>query len=95
MERTLIKVRVLQVDQDPKNVAELEAGITAGRTVERWQMPMGAGPGDIVIWYAAGRQQYVALGRWTPTRRRLRKVTDAIAARLLIWSGSSPWTARR
>jgi hypothetical protein len=63
LERTLIKVRVLQVDQDPKNVAELEAGITAGRTVERWQMPMGAGPGDIVIWYAAGRQQYVALGR--------------------------------
>lgn len=54
---------MLQVDQDPENIAELEAGVTAGRTVRGWQMPMGSRPGDVVIWYAAGRQQYIALGR--------------------------------
>ncbi len=54
---------MLQVDQKPENIAELTAGIDAGRTVERWQMPKGARPGDFVIWYAAGRQQYIALGR--------------------------------
>lgn len=63
LERTLIRVHVLQVDQKSENIAELTAGIDAGRTVERWQMPKGAGPGDFVIWYAAGRQQYIALGR--------------------------------
>lgn len=59
----MIKVHVLQVDQNPENIAELEAGVAVGRTVDRWQMPMGATPGDIVIWYAAGRQQYIAMGR--------------------------------
>jgi hypothetical protein len=59
----LIKVHVLQVDRNPENIAELTAGVAAGRTVERWQMPKGAGPGDIVIWYASGRQQYIARGR--------------------------------
>jgi hypothetical protein len=59
----LIKVHVLQVDQNPENIAELTAGVTVGRTVDRWQMPKGAKPGDFVIWYAAGRQQYIALGR--------------------------------
>lgn len=59
----MIKVHVLQVDQNPENIAELEAGVIAGRTVERWQMPMGARSSDLVIWYAAGRQQYIALGR--------------------------------
>jgi len=54
---------VLQVDQDPKNIAELESGLAAGRTVDRWQMPKEAKPRDFVIWYAAGRQQYIALGR--------------------------------
>jgi hypothetical protein len=63
MESTLIKVHVLQVDQNPENIAELEAGLAAGRTVDRWQMPKGATPGDFVIWYAAGRQQYIALGQ--------------------------------
>jgi hypothetical protein len=58
----LIKVHVLQVDQDPENLSELEAGINAGRTVTDWQMPKGAWPGDLVIWYAAGRQKYIARG---------------------------------
>jgi hypothetical protein len=48
----LIKVHVLQVDQDPENLSELEAGINAGRTVTDWQMPKGSRPGDLVIWYA-------------------------------------------
>ena len=62
LERALAKVHVLQVDRNPENIAELGAGVTAGRTVDDWQMPMGARPGDLVIWYAAGRQEYVALG---------------------------------
>ena len=62
MECTLVKVHVLQVDQDPENIAELTAGIAAGRTVDDWQMPKDSKPGDLVIWYAAGRQEYVARG---------------------------------
>lgn len=57
-----IKVHVLQVDQNPENIAELAAGVEAGRTVEDWQMPKGSTPGDLVVWYAAGRQQYIARG---------------------------------
>src|ERR1700691_3367097 len=38
-ERALVKVHVLQVDQKPENIAELRAGIAAGRTVDDWQMP--------------------------------------------------------
>jgi len=57
------KVHVLQVDRKPENVAELAAGVAAGRTVDNWQMPKGSRPGDLVIWYAAGRQQYIAMGR--------------------------------
>ena len=40
----------------------LDDGIAAGRTVDGWQMPKGSKPGDLVIWYAAGRQQYIARG---------------------------------
>ena len=61
-ESALVKVHVLQVDRNPENIAELEDGIAAGRTVDDWQMPKGAKPGDLVIWYAAGRQTYVARG---------------------------------
>ncbi len=57
-----MKVHVLQVDRNPENIAELEDGIAAGRTVDDWQMPKGAKPGDLVIWYAAGHQKYIALG---------------------------------
>ena len=50
------------MDRDPENIAELEAGVAAGRTVDDWQMPKGSRPGDLVVWYAAGRQKYIALG---------------------------------
>jgi hypothetical protein len=57
-----IRVHVLQVNQNSENIDELTAGVEAGRTVTDWQMPKGSAPGDLVIWYAAGRQQYVARG---------------------------------
>jgi hypothetical protein len=57
------KVRVLQVDKNRENLAELEAGVIAGRTVGDWQMPQDSMPGDLVIWYAAGRYEYIARGR--------------------------------
>jgi len=38
-----------------------EAGV-AGRTVDDWQMPKASKPGDPVIWYAAGRREYIARG---------------------------------
>jgi hypothetical protein len=53
---------VLQVDRNRENIAELEDGIAAGRTVDDWQMPKGAKPGDLGIWYAARHQKYIALG---------------------------------
>jgi hypothetical protein len=62
LDRALARVHVLQVDRNPENIAELRAGVAAGRTVDNWQMPKGSRPGDLVIWYAAGRQKYVALG---------------------------------
>jgi hypothetical protein len=58
----MARVHVLQVDRNPENIAELEAGVIAGRTADDWQMPKNSRPGDLVIWYAAGRQKYVALG---------------------------------
>lgn len=63
---------MLQVDRKPENIAELEAGVDAGRTVDDWQMPKGSKPGDLVIWYAAGRQEYIALG-WVDAVPRLVK----------------------
>jgi hypothetical protein len=41
-------------DRNPENIAELEDRIAAGRTVDDWQMPKGAKPSDLVIWWAAG-----------------------------------------
>ena len=36
----MIKVRVVQVNEDPKNTAELAAAVAAGHTDEDgWQMP--------------------------------------------------------
>jgi hypothetical protein len=61
-ERALVKVHVLKVDRKPANIAELEDGIAAGRTVDDWQMPKDPKPGDLVIWYAAGQQKYIARG---------------------------------
>lgn len=40
----MFKVHVLQVDRNPENIAELEDGIAAGRTVDDWQMPKDAKP---------------------------------------------------
>lgn len=58
----MVKVHILQVDRNPENIRELEDGIAAGRTVDDWQMPKGAKPGDLVIWYAAGHQKFMARG---------------------------------
>lgn len=33
----------------------------------RWQMPKDCEPGDLVVWYAAGRQKFVARG-WVEAR---------------------------
>jgi len=62
----LVNIHILQVDRNRANIAELEDGIAAGRTVDDWQMPKAAQPGDLVIWYAAGKQKYIALG-WVDT----------------------------
>jgi len=57
------KVHVLQVNTDPANVADLTAAVAAGRTdQDGWQMPKNAASGDLVIWYVAGRQQFIARG---------------------------------
>jgi len=59
----MIKVRVLQVNTDPENTGELAAAIADGHTNEDgWQMPMHSVPGDLVVWYAAGLQKFVARG---------------------------------
>lgn len=94
-ERALVKVHVLQVDRKPENIAELDDGIAAGRTVDDWQMPKGAKPGDLVIWYAAGRQKYVARGWVDAIPVEVRKVPGPIVARLPAWKGSNRRTAGR
>jgi hypothetical protein len=53
---------VLRVDQRLENTNELRAGVAAGRTVDDWQMPKGSKRGDLVMWYAVERQQYIARG---------------------------------
>jgi hypothetical protein len=45
-------VHVLQVDSDPANLDELEDGLKKRHTVDDWQMPQAAKPGDIAVWYA-------------------------------------------
>jgi hypothetical protein len=96
LERALAKVHVLQVDKNPVNIAELNDGVDRGRTVTDWQMPKGSRPGDLVIWYAAGRQQYIARGWVDAIPVPVREGPGPIAARLLVWSGSNRrWTARR
>jgi len=66
----VVRVHVLQVDRNGDNVDELNDGIAAGRTVSDWQMPKGAKPGDLVIWYAAGEQKYMARGRVDASPRK-------------------------
>jgi hypothetical protein len=59
-----ITVHILQVDDAAENVDELDRSVRAGHTVEDWQMPKGARPGDLAVWYASGRRSgvYVAWG---------------------------------
>jgi hypothetical protein len=60
---TMIRVRVLQVNTDPQNTSELAEAVATGHTDgDGWQMPMDSAPGDLAVWYAAGRQQYIAWG---------------------------------
>jgi hypothetical protein len=95
LEHILANVHVLQVDQNPVDIAELRDGVTAGRTVEDWQMPGGFRPGDLVIWHA-GRQQYIAQGWAEAVPTLVREGPGPIAARLRAWNGSSRrWTAGR
>lgn len=64
----MTKVHVLQVNDEQKNINDLNDAIKAGHTdPEGWQMPKTAAPGDLVVWYAARRhplgQHFIALGR--------------------------------
>jgi hypothetical protein len=66
----MTKVHVLQVDTQPDNLDELERSLAVGHTVDEvngWEMPMKAEPGDLVVWYAAGRSEFVARG-WVEAR---------------------------
>jgi hypothetical protein len=59
----VIRVHVLQVNTVQVNIDELTAAVEAGHTdADGWQMPKAAAPGDLVVWYAAGRQLYIARG---------------------------------
>jgi hypothetical protein len=45
-------------------------GVTVGHTVDKvdgWEMPLNARRGDLVVWYAAGRSEFVARG-WVEAR---------------------------
>jgi hypothetical protein len=59
-----ITVHILQVNDDAQNLDELDRSVRSGRTVDDWQMPKGARPGDLAVWYASGRRAgvYVAWG---------------------------------
>jgi hypothetical protein len=58
----LMKVHVLKV-RGRDNLDEMEEGIAAGHTVDGWQMPKTATPGDLAVWYAASPyQDYRAWG---------------------------------
>lgn len=59
-----ITVHILQVNDQAENLDELDRSVRAGHTVEDWQMPKGARPGDLAVWYASGRHAgvYVAWG---------------------------------
>jgi hypothetical protein len=63
-----ITVHILQVNDKKENTDELARSVSIGRTETDWQMPMGARPGDLAVWYASGRNAgiYVAWG-WVDT----------------------------
>jgi hypothetical protein len=59
-----LTVHILQVNDAAENLDELDRSVRAGHTVEDWQMPKAARPGDLAVWYASGRHAgvYVAWG---------------------------------
>jgi hypothetical protein len=63
-EEASITVHILQVNDQKENTDELARSLHIGRTETDWQMPKGARPGDLAVWYASGRQagKYVAWG---------------------------------
>lgn len=69
-----ITVHVLQVNAKPENTGELAGAIRTGRT-ESWQMPMGARPGDVAVWYAAGRHAMIYMA-WGWVDGIPKKITD-------------------
>jgi len=58
-----MKVHVLKV-RGKDNLTEMEQGIAAGHTVDGWQMPKTALPGDLAIWYAASPDQDYRAWGW-------------------------------
>jgi len=63
-EEPSITVHILQVNDEKENTDELARSVSIGRTETDWQMPKGARPGDLAVWYASGRTAgtYVAWG---------------------------------
>jgi hypothetical protein len=59
-----ITVHILQVNDQKENTDELARCLSLGRTETDWQMPKGARPGDLAVWYASGRKagNYMAWG---------------------------------
>ena len=91
----MVKVHVLQVDRNPENIAELEAGIAAGRTIDDWQMPRDAKPGDLVIWYAAGRQKYIARGWMDAIPTEVREGPGPYRGPVADMERIEPWVDRK
>lgn len=58
-----MKVHVLKVC-GKDNLTEMEQGIAAAHTVDAWQMPKAALPGDLAIWYAASPDQDYRAWGW-------------------------------
>jgi hypothetical protein len=52
-----LTVHILQVDdkKENENTDELARSVSLGHTETDWQMPKGARPGDLAVWYASGR----------------------------------------
>jgi hypothetical protein len=65
-----MKVHVLKV-RGRDNLDEMKQGITAGQTVDGWQMPKTASLGDLAVWYAASPIRTTGPGDgWSARRAR-------------------------
>lgn len=63
---------MLQVNSDPANLDELEQGLKRRHTVDDWQMPEKAKPGELAVWYATlPTSAYVAWGWVEDTPHRV------------------------